>query len=197
MAGKDSATLVLASGSPRRRELLALAGIPFKWEAVDADESPLAGERPEAYVERIARAKAQLGAQRYPDAPVLAADTTVAIGDEILAKPADDREAGEMLAKLSGRPHHALTGIAVSSDGVIRSHVERTQVWFSPLTPDEIAWYVRSGEPRDKAGAYAIQGLASRFIPRIDGSYSNVMGLPVAAVVKLLREMGILPAEPS
>jgi septum formation protein len=177
--------------------LLEAAGITFRVEAVNADETPLAGELPEAYVERIARAKVELGAKRHPGAAVLGADTTVAVGDEILAKPADDREASEMLAKLSGRAHRVFTGIAVSFNGVTRSMVERTEVWFSPLTPDDIQWYVRSGEPHDRAGAYAIQGLASRFIPRIDGSYSNVVGLPVAAVVKLLKEMGILPADAS
>jgi septum formation protein len=160
---------------------------------VDADESVLQGESPALYVERVAKAKAVIGALRHPDAAILAGDTTVVVDDAILAKPADDDEARWMLQRLSGRPHEVLTGVALAFQGAIRTRVERTTVWFRELSPQEIAWYVASGEPRDRAGAYAIQGLASRFVPRVDGSYSNVVGMPVTAVFDLLAEAGIDP----
>ena len=151
----------------------------------------LNGESPAAYVERVARAKAAIGALRHPDAAVLAGDTTVVVDDAILAKPADDDEARWMLEQLSGRAHEVLTAVALAYRGVVETRVERTVVWFRLLSPQDIAWYVASGEPRDRAGAYAIQGLASRFVPRIDGSYSNVVGLPMTAVIDLLAAAGI------
>lgn len=183
--------LVLASASPRRRELLTAAGFAFDVDAADIDESPLPNEAADAYVLRVARAKADAVSPRYPDRPVLAADTAVVVGIEILGKPGDAADAARMLAQLSGRTHQVLTGMAVAYAGQVHAEVEQTTVWMSKLAPSEIAAYVASGEPLDKAGAYAIQGLASRFIPRIEGSYSNVVGLPVAAVVQLLRRAGV------
>ena len=135
--------------------------------------------------------KARAVLLRHPGDVVLGADTTVVLDGQMLAKPADEREAATMLRSLSGRAHEVLTGVALVSAAAERSAVERTTVVMTRLAEDEIAWYVASGEPRDKAGAYAIQGLASRFIPRLEGSYSNVVGLPVAAVLQLVKEMGL------
>lgn len=185
--------LVLASASPRRRELLAAAGLQFDVDPVDVDERRLPGESPADYVERVARLKALAGSARWPEATVLGADTAVVIGDDVLGKPADARAAAAMLRRLSGAAHEVLTGIAVAARGDIRSAVERTAVWFKVLEEAAIQGYVASGEPMDKAGAYAIQGRAATFVDRIEGSYSNVVGLPVAAVLQLLREVGHPP----
>jgi septum formation protein len=183
--------LVLASASPRRRELLDAAGFEFDVEIADVDETPAPDEAPSTYVLRVARAKADAVAPRFPSRPVVAADTAVVIGEAILGKPADRADAARMLAQLSGGTHTVLTGVAVAHAGRMHAEVEQTTVWMSKLTPEEIEAYVRSGEPLDKAGAYAIQGLASRFIPRIEGSYTNVVGLPVATLVQLLRRAGV------
>ena len=183
--------LVLASASPRRRELLAAAGVPFKVDSASVDESPLEGETPAGCVERLALLKARSLLARYPSDIVLGADTTVVLDGRMLAKPGDDAEAAHMLTALSGRIHEVLTGVAIVTATAARSMVEKTLVSMVTMTREDIAWYIASGEPRDKAGAYAIQGLASRFIPRIEGSYSNVVGLPVAAVLQLMREMGL------
>ncbi|HVQ41136.1 MAG TPA: Maf family protein [Vicinamibacterales bacterium] len=183
--------IVLASGSARRRELLAAAGLLVDVDPANVDESVHPGETPAAYVERVAIAKATTGARRHPDAAVLGGDTTVVVDGDIFAKPEDDNDARRMLERLSGRPHDVLTGVALAWRGALHARVEKTRVWFRPLSTDEIAWYVASGEPRDRAGAYAIQGLASRFIPRIDGSYTNVVGLPVTIVLALLEDAGI------
>ena len=180
--------LILASASPRRRELLTAAGIPHTVDPVDIDERVQAGEAPAAHVERLARQKALAGAARHPARRVLGADTVVVAGDEILGKPKNDDDARRMLRLLSGRAHDVLTAVALASGARVDSRVERTRVWFAPLSEDAVDWYVSTGECRDKAGAYAIQGLASRFIPRIEGSYSNVVGLPIAAVVEMLEE---------
>ncbi len=196
--------LILASRSPRRAELLAAAGISFEVLAADIDETPHANETPEAYVERLANEKASAvlallmddkpkGLSPWQeglssrDVAVLGADTTVVIDGLILGKPADAREATEMLQRLRGRVHDVFTGVAVVSESTVQSAVERTRVWFDPMTDEDISWYVASGEPVDRAGAYAIQGLASRFIPRIEGSYTNVVGLPVALVSSILK----------
>ena len=181
--------LVLASASPRRRALLEAAGVAVDVDPVDVDEARLDGESPAQYVERLAREKAAAGARRHPDALVLGADTTVTLDSDVLGKPVDAAEAAGMLRRLSGRTHEVLTGIAIAWRGAIASHVERTAVAMAPLSEADIAWYVASGEPLDKAGAYAIQGLASRFIPRIDGSYANVVGLPVTAVLGLAARL--------
>jgi septum formation protein len=178
--------LVLASQSPRRAEILRNAGIPFTVRVGPVDETPLEAERPGSYVRRLAHAKA-LAIDAAPDEVVLAADTTVVAHGELLAKPADTAEARRMLLMLSGRRHEVLTGICLRrGDQVITDHAS-TAVWFAPLTSHEIDEYVASGEPMDKAGAYAIQGLASKFVERIDGCYFNVMGLPVALVYRHLR----------
>ena len=179
-------TIVLASASPRRAELLRAAGVAFVVDPVDIDESVLPGETPQAHVRRLARAKAQAGAARNPGRTVLGADTVVVIDGRILGKPRDDADAAAMLAALSGRVHHVYTAVAVAEGGVVRDDVDISAVTFAPMAPEAIAAYVASGEPRDKAGAYAIQGWASRFIERLEGSYSGVMGLPVAVVHRLL-----------
>ena len=179
--------LVLASASPRRRELLGAAGVAFDVDAAHIDEARLVGEAPEAYVERIARLKAATVARRHPQHPVLGADTVVVVDGGVLGKPVDAADAERMMGQLSGREHDVLTGIAVVWGGEARAAVDRTRVWMRPLSDAQIRWYVASGEPLDKAGAYAIQGLASRFVTRIAGSYSNVVGLPVAAVLQLLE----------
>jgi septum formation protein len=183
--------VVLASASPRRRELLAAAGLVVHVDPVDVDEELQADEPPEDYVARVAAAKAAAGRRRHPDAVVIGADTTVVIDGEILGKPVDDDDARRMLTRLSGQRHDVLTGVAVMGGDRTATRVERTAVWFAALSASEVAWYVASGEPRDKAGGYAIQGLAGRFIPRIEGSYSNVVGLPVATVWEMLREVGL------
>ncbi len=184
--------LILASSSPRRADLLTAAGYVFTVRPVDVDERPLQDEQPADYVLRLARAKAEAAAPAA-DEVVLAADTAVAIGGAILGKPADQQDAVRMLNLLSGQRHDVLTGVAVRSGRRERWAVERSSVEFLPLTPDEIFWYVASGEPRDKAGAYAVQGLASRFVARVEGSYSNVVGLPVSLARRLLAEVALAP----
>lgn len=179
-------SIVLASASPRRAELLHAAGFAFTVEPVDVDESVLPGEAPETYVRRLACAKAQAGAARQPGQTVLGADTIVVIDGQILGKPRDDAEAARMLAALSGRVHHVYTAVAVTNGRVVCDDVDVSAVSFGALTPEDVAAYVASGEPRDKAGAYAIQGRASRFVQRLEGSYSGVVGLPVAVVHRLL-----------
>jgi septum formation protein len=189
--------LVLASASPRRAELLRAAGFVFDTLPVDVDEHVVPGETPQAYVLRLAMEKSRralealtrLSIPTQTPTVVLGADTAVVIGGRILGKPSDADDARSMLRQLSGRTHEVLTGLSLRAQGWERSHVEATSVRFSPLTDADVEWYVQSGEGRDKAGAYAIQGLASRFIPRIEGSYSNVVGLPVAAVHELVAEI--------
>jgi septum formation protein len=180
--------LVLASASPRRRELLAAAGITFEVLPVEVDETPASGETPAAHVQRLAREKAAAGLALRPEAVVLGADTIVVAATQILGKPRDAEDAARMLRLLSGRAHEVLTGVALASARGTAVEMARTQVWFGALSEDEIADYIASGEPRDKAGAYAVQGLASRFVVRIDGSYSNIVGLPVALVYRLLKD---------
>jgi septum formation protein len=191
--------LVLASASPRRADLLRAAGIAFEIVPVDIDERFQPAERPERAVARLAEAKATAAAVVQPDAVVLGADTTVVIDGEVLAKPASAADAARMLRLLSGRHHEVLTGICLFSRGRCLVRVETTRVRMSRLSDEEIKWYVSTAEPFDKAGAYAVQGLASRFVDRIDGSYSNVVGLPIASVYALLTELGcdILGSEKS
>jgi septum formation protein len=185
--------LILASASPRRRELLAQAGYTFTAEAADVDESEREGEEPGAYVRRLAEEKAQAVFARHAaeDLPliVLGADTTVVCDGEILAKPADAADAKRMLRVLSGRTHQVLTGITAVTRTGTTSAVETTDVTFSPIPEVELDLYCATPEPFDKAGAYGIQGYAARWIPRIDGDYFNVMGLPIARTVQLIEDV--------
>jgi len=183
--------LLLASASPRRAALLAAAGFEFEVAPSHVDERELPGESPEAHVGRLAVAKVRAARLDHPDVAVLGADTVVVVDGRILGKPASDDEAETMLRALSGRSHEVLTGVALGLGDDLVTAVDRTTVTFAALSASEIAWYVASGEPRDKAGAYGIQGLASRFVDRIEGSYSNVVGLPVSVVYRLIR--GINP----
>ena len=183
--------LVLASASPRRRELLRAAGIAFEVQPADVIEDPLPGETAKDCAERLAQAKALAVAQLRPQDIVLGADTVVVIDQQILGKPIDASDAAGMLRLLSGREHQVITGVCVVVSGRWSVASATTTVAMSEITGREIADYVATGEPMDKAGAYAIQGIASRWIPRIEGDYSNVVGLPVALVWKMLREMGV------
>jgi septum formation protein len=179
--------LVLASRSPRRQEILRQAGIPFTVRTADVDETPLDGEKPEDYVRRLAEVKA-LAVPRQPGEVVLGADTTVVIDGEMLGKPADAADARRMLRHIADRRHEVLTGICLRRDsGVVRDWAV-TAVWFAAMTDREIAEYVASGEPMDKAGAYAIQGLASKFVTKIEGCYFNVVGLPISLVYRRLTQ---------
>jgi septum formation protein len=185
-----STPLVLASASPRRAELLTLAGFTFTIEPADVDESLRAGERPADYVLRVARAKAHaVAATRASGGTVLAADTTVVVEGTILAKPENRADAVRMLQRLAGVVHEVLTGVVVLAGERELTEVVRTRVRFLPLSPEEIAWYVDTGEPEGKAGAYAIQGRAARFVDWIEGSWSNVVGLPVATVDRMLKTL--------
>lgn len=181
--------LVLASSSPRRRELLAAAGLTFDVMAADIDETQRLGEAPEVYVQRMAIEKAAAVRDRAGDRPVLGADTIVVAEGQLLGKPVDDADAARMLTVLSGTSHEAMTAVALWWPGEPAPEVllERTRVWMREILPMEIAAAVASGELNDKAGAYAIQGLASRWITRIDGAPGTVVGLPVEAVDRLLR----------
>jgi len=185
--------LLLASGSPRRAELLRNAGIAFEAEAPDVDETQRPGEPAEVYVQRLAEAKARALAARHPDRVILGADTTVVLGGEVLGKPRDRGDAARMLSLLSGRSHVVLTGICliVPPAGAAYTDIAATTVDFLTLSLTDIDTYVASGEPMDKAGAYAIQGQAARFVRRLEGSYSNVVGLPVALVQGMCRAHGI------
>ena len=186
--------LILASASPRRAELLRSAGYDFSTLVVDVDERVRPGEAPEAYVRRLAAEKSFAASSRHPadarvPAIILAADTTVVVDGEVLGKPDDDAEAGRMLRRLAGRRHEVMTGLSLRRGAYEIGRVETTTVEFAPMTAEDVAWYVATGEGRDKAGAYAIQGLASRFVRNIHGSYSNVVGLPVATVHELLADI--------
>jgi septum formation protein len=202
--------LILASASPRRQELLRNAGIPFTVEPADIDETPRAGESPRDCAERLAREKALAVSKGRPQDYVLGADTVVFVEGTILGKPRDAEDASRMLRLLSGRTHEVITGVCLvekkvdsgqrpvgsgagrTEDTELRIASETTLVTMNVLSDDEIREYVATGEPMDKAGAYAIQGIASRWIPRIDGDYSNVVGLPVALVYRMLRERGVI-----
>ena len=187
--------LILASGSPRRHAFLHLLGVEFEVACPDIDESPLAGESPIEYVERLAREKCAIAVERIGKRStsnvVLAADTTVELDGEVLGKPDDDADAAAMLRRLSGRTHHVHTGIAVWRSPDIVTQVVTTDVTFVELSDDDIAWYVATGEPQGKAGAYAIQGAAGAFVKSISGAPSNVAGLPLAETRALLRSAGV------
>jgi septum formation protein len=204
-ARADAAGFVwLASQSPRRAQLLEQIGVRFEMLAPGPDEDAEAleaivrGESPTQYVERVVRAKARaaaerLGARRLPPAPILVADTTVAIGGTVLGKPVDDADARRMLGLLSGRGHRVLTAIAVVHGDRVEQATSVSRVRFARLPPARIDAYVASGEPSGKAGGYAIQGRAAAFVRRIEGSYSGIMGLPLYETATLLRRAGIVP----
>jgi septum formation protein len=196
-----STSLVLASASPRRVELLHAAGVHVDVRPADVDESRGEGEAPEAYVRRLAFAKADAIVRAGELRAILGADTIVVVDREVLGKPADAADARRMLLTLSGRRHVVLTGVSLigpleaGAEEKARpslTRVSATTVEFADLTRDDLKWYLASGEPMGKAGAYAIQGLASRFVTRIDGSYSNVVGLPVSDVHEMCSALGIL-----
>lgn len=184
--------MILASQSPRRAELLRNAGLSFELRPAEIDETPCEGEDPFEYVKRLAREKALEVLESAPDgAVVIGADTTVVVDGECLGKPLDEADARRMLSLLSGRTHQVMTGVCVArrdpdGNALVEVGAEVTEVSFAEMTPEEITAYVASGEPMDKAGAYAIQGQASRWIPRIQGCYFNVVGLPVARVCAML-----------
>ncbi len=182
--------VLLASASPRRAEILRAVGWPFETLAADIDETFEAGESAESAVERLALEKALAVMERQPSPLVLGADTTVVVDSEMLAKPNDDAEARHMLRLLAGRWHDVVTGVALVREGgrLLVAH-ERTRVRFGPMSDAEIEWYVASGEPMDKAGAYAVQGRAALFIEEIEGDYWNVVGLPIRLVYKLAAEI--------
>jgi len=187
-------TLYLASQSPRRRELLAQIGLRFEVVPVEVDETPRPGEAPADLVQRLALEKAVAGLARLPGGargPVLGADTEVVIDGQVLGKPRDEEDAGAMLARLSGRSHHVLSAVALAVPDRQAVRLSLSTVWFRHTTSGERQAYCATGEPLDKAGAYAIQGLAAVFIPRVEGSYSGVMGLPLFETAELLRELGI------
>lgn len=181
--------LILASASPRRAELLSSAGFAFEVAPADVDETPLQDEAPQAYALRVAGDKAAAVAARCRESGtrVLAADTVVVAGGEIMGKPADPGDAARMLKRLSGKAHDVITAVVLRAGRREIHDVVTTRVHLLPLSDDEIAWYVASGEPEGKAGAYAIQGRAARFIERIEGSWSNVVGLPISTVHRLMR----------
>jgi septum formation protein len=189
------APLILASASPRRRQLLSQIGVEFVVHSVDLDESPLEGELASDYVVRLASAKASLAAVELGSEEgsrvILGADTAVVLDGDILGKPLDRRDALAMLARLSGREHEVATGLAVYADGAIKNALSVTRVKFRALSNDECSAYWRSGEPLDKAGSYAIQGLGAIFVESINGSDSGVVGLPLAETWALLRSAGV------
>jgi septum formation protein len=182
--------LILASGSPRRAEILTAVGWPFDTIAADIDESVYPNEDPSAYVQRLARSKVEAVASRLNEGLVLGADTTVVVDNEILAKPCDDEDARRMLRLLSGKWHEVLTGVGllrVGGESLV--DLERTRVRFATMIPGEIDWYVETGEPQGKAGAYGIQGKAALFIEEIEGDYLNIVGLPIRLVYKMYQEI--------
>jgi septum formation protein len=181
--------VVLASASPRRRELLSLIGLRHEVRPADVDEALVVGETPRAYAERLARAKAE--AVAAPGAVVIGSDTIVVVDGLVLGKPRDAAEAARMLRQLSGRSHLVMTAVAVTHDGVTVSDVVQVGVTFRRLEEGEIDDYIRTGEPMDKAGAYGIQGFGATIIDRVDGDYFAVMGLPVNRLVRLLESIGL------
>lgn len=190
---KENETIVLASASPRRQELLRQIGCGFRVVVSDAEELSGDGISPERLAAENARRKAEdVAAKEGGNAPVLGADTVVAVDETILGKPKDETDAVRMLRLLSGRQHFVYTGIALAYRGEIYEGIVRTEVWVDELSEKEIDAYIATGEPMDKAGAYAVQGIAAKFIPRIDGSFSNVVGLPLHAVKELARKAGIV-----
>src|SRR3954465_9217540 len=192
MARVQLPTIILASASPRRAELLRSAAIPFTVDVADIAEDAIAGESPVQHAERLAQEKAEVVAKRNSGKIVLGADTIVVVDDQILGKPCDAADAARMLRELSGRSHEVITGVCLTSletgNRKLETSSERTKVYFDQLSPDDIQNYIETKEPMDKAGAYGIQGIASRWIYKIEGNYANVVGLPVALVWKMLQK---------
>jgi septum formation protein len=183
--------VVLASQSPRRRELLSLIGVPHTVRPANIDEAYLPGEKPRAHCERLAREKATTVALQQPDALVIGSDTIVVVDGDVLGKPRDEAHAAEMLSRLSGRSHVVMTAVAVQWRGVEVSAVEEVDVTFHRLTPQDIRAYIATREPMDKAGAYGIQGYGATIVQRVEGDYFAVMGLPLQRVVLLMAELGV------
>jgi septum formation protein len=182
--------IILASGSPRRAEILNSIGWEFTKDVPDIDEGELPGESPESYVQRLAKNKAKTVAARYPGQLVLGADTTVVVDGEIIGKPTDLADARRMLEMLSGKRHEVLTGVAVVSNGKVQLGLQRTAVKFAHMTDAEINFLAEMGDPLDKAGAYAVQAQAALFIEGIEGDYWNVVGLPISLVYELVKKAG-------
>lgn len=187
--------LILASQSPRRRELLSSIGLRFEVMPSNVPEVRAASESPEEYVARLSREKAQAIAAQHPDAWIIAADTTVLLGDELLEKPVDAEDAKRMLTTIAGKTHVVYSGVTLQNvaRGWQETRVAESEVRMLPLDARDIAWYVSTGEPLDKAGAYAVQGIGAMFIDSIHGSYTNVVGLPLALLFQMLRRAGIDP----
>lgn len=187
--------LILASASPRRRELLASIGLEFEVLPSNVPEVHREGEAPEEYVARLSRDKAEALAKAHPERWVIAADTTVLLGDQLLEKPSDAADAARMLGAIAGRTHIVYTGVTLENTqrDYRETRVAESEVRMLPLSGEEIEWYVRTGEPLDKAGAYAVQGIGAMFIESIHGSYTNVVGLPLATLFQMLRRAGIDP----
>ena len=183
--------VILASQSPRRRELLNLVGIAHEVRPADIDESYLAGERPREHAERLARGKTAVIAGREPDALVIGSDTIVVVDGDVLGKPVDGPDAVRMLERLAGRSHVVVTAVAVAWRGETRSAVEEVGVTFHPMNRTEIDAYIATGEPMDKAGAYGIQGYGATIVSRVDGDYFAVMGLPLQRLTRVLASIGI------
>ncbi|HEY0140073.1 MAG TPA: Maf family protein [Thermoanaerobaculia bacterium] len=191
--------VVLASASPRRRELLSSIGIAFDVVPSHIPEVRNLGEAPEEYVARLSREKAHAIAAQHPHRWVIAADTTVLLGDQLLEKPEDAADAERMLAAIAGKTHIVYTGVTLEkhSSDYRETRVAESEVRMLPLSKEDIAWYVRTGEPLDKAGAYAVQGIGAMFIDGIHGSYTNVVGLPLATLFQMLRRAGLDPLRPN
>jgi septum formation protein len=183
---------ILASASPRRRQWLEALQIPFEVWAPEVDETPLPDEEPEIMVERLARAKAEIVAVVNPGRWVIAADTTVAVDHHVLGKPVDEADAARMLGLIQGRRHEVHTGLCLRKDDEIHSFVDTAEVYIRPVSEAQARWYASTGEPMDKAGAYAAQGIAAIFIERIEGSFPTVMGFPVERFAELVARLGLL-----
>jgi septum formation protein len=183
---------ILASASPRRRQWLEALQIPFEVWAPEVDETPLPNEEPEIMVERLARAKAEIVAVVNPGRWVIAADTTVAVDHHVLGKPVDEADAARMLGLIQGRRHEVHTGLCLRKDDEIHSFVDTAEVYIRPVSEAQARWYASTGEPMDKAGAYAAQGIAAIFIERIEGSFPTVMGFPVERFAELVARLGLL-----
>ena len=180
--------IVLASGSPRRAEIMNSVGWEFTKDVPDIDETELPGELPDVYVQRLAATKAEAVAERHPSGLVLGADTTVVIDEQIIGKPIDIADARRMIGMLAGRWHEVLTGVAVVNAGSVQVGLQRTRVKFAEMSEAEISFLAERGDPLDKAGAYAVQAQAALFIEGIEGDYWNVVGLPISLVYRLIRQ---------